>query len=373
MRSWLVVALSVAGCRQVLGIEPPSTAASGVDASGTDASGADAAASDGPHQFCYGAAGYQLCFATPPTGDVVLTGSNNKISTNTFTACTAAPTSWGSAQPDVCMIAADTIELTTSLRVTGTKPLVLVAATSIDIAATLDLSNNGAGSAQPQCATINGYSDTSTSNTGGGGAGGSLKTQGGAGGYGSGYGVPCPAETNHVPLRGGMAGGGGGDYEANNGGGTGGLGGGAVFLAAGSAITVDGVINVSGGGGAGGTYYGGGGAGGAGGMVALAAPLLSVGGIIMANGGGGGTPGINDAATGYGASPSVSSPLDGGSGGTMDQGSGSQPSGGHGCGAAAPAVAGASGTAGGGGGCGFVLVSGTVTGGTSISPGTNPF
>jgi len=70
--------------------------------------------------------------------------------------------SWTCAgQPDVCLIEADTIAVSANVRVTGTRPLVLVATTSIDIAATLDvashgLSQPGPGAGSTPCAGIDG-------------------------------------------------------------------------------------------------------------------------------------------------------------------------------------------------------------------------
>jgi hypothetical protein len=315
---WLVLA---AGCSQIFGIDPPRLQ----DGGGSPGDASDAMVGDAP--ACYGTTGYLLCYQHPPTGTVPLMGTMD--TTAGASMCSAVPASWtAGGQMDACVIAADTITIGSNLRVTGARPLVLVAATSITIAGTLDLSNHGAGSGSVKCSSMDGANGmTSPVIPGGAGAGGSLETPGGNGGASSSAsGSTCGAQLNHLPLRGGMDGGTGGSCQAGTA--SGGHGGGAVFLAAGTSITVDGVINVSGGGGAGGTYYAGGAGGGSGGMIALYAPSISANGTLMANGGGGGTSGVNNAGTRSGGDPSVTTPTMGGAGGVF----GSQASGGDGCG-----------------------------------------
>ena len=191
---------------------------------------------------------------------------------------------------------------------TGTPPLVVLARTTITVAAVLDVggagSTGGPGASNGNSSTTTGgcrgKAGRSNSTTGAafgeGGGGGGAVTAGGAGapsnlngetGVG---GTSCAAAPDTIPLRGGNGGGHGGQATGNAGGG----GGGAVMLVALESITIE-----SGGGavaapGAGGltaaTGSGGGGGGGSGGAILLEAPIVNVMGAVTANGGGGGSP-----------------------------------------------------------------------------------
>ena len=370
MRSalWLgLVAAVTPGCRQVFGIDPPRLAG--------DAGGDVADAPFGPPadaSYCYGPAAFPLCFETAPTGTVT---PGATLDTTASASCMEPlPASWTAAgQPDVCLIAVADVNISSNLRVTGTRPLVVVAAATITVSATLDVSSHaggsaGAGAGSPPC-TGDVLDGGGNATAGGGGAGGTLATPGanGVGSFGTG-GVSCPASTALAPLRGGPNGGTGG-YGADPTGNTpAGLGGGAVFLAAGTSITISGAIDASGGGGGGGTYFAGGGGGGAGGTIALYAPTITAFGTLMTNGGGGGTAGGNNGFTANGGDPLLSTPLAGGAGGVYE----SQSTGGDGCGHGTPATSGSGGGASGGGGCGFILSNQPLSGAT-VSPGVTPF
>ncbi len=369
--SWLALAAAFTpGCRQVFGIDPPRLAG--------DATVDVADAPVGPPadaSYCYGPSTFLMCFDTPPTGSLNLMA----IDSGKAASCaTTLPASWTAAgQPDVCLLAFNDITVASNVRMKGTRPLVLLAATTINVSATLDASSQGAnnpgpGASSPPCsAAINGYDNPTPDAPAGGGAGGTLAGAGAAGGGNpAGNGMPCAASIAHSPLRGGEDGGLGGDQPDYNLNSKAGLGGGAIYLVAGTSITIgaSGLINVSGGGGNGGQTETGGGGGGAGGMIALYAPAIDAIGTLMSNGGGGG------GGQGNGGNPSTTTPTLGGAGGSFN----SAPLGGTGCGRGAPPTAGANsatgfGAAGGGGGCGFILSSDTQLSSATVSPGLTPF
>ena len=372
--SWLALAAALMpGCRQVFGIDPPRLAG---DAAADSADGPVGPPADA--SYCYGPSTFLMCFDTPPTGSLDLTTT---IDTGKLMTCAATlPASWTAAgQPDVCLLAYNDITIATGIRAKGTRPLVLLAAATINVSATLDASsqnsnNPGPGASSPPCSvSINGYNNPNAQEPGGGGAGGTLAGAGAnGGGNPPGIGVACAASIEHTPLRGGGDGGLGGaqpDYNLNS---KPGLGGGAVYLVAGTSITIgaSGLINVSGGGGNGGVDVTGGGGGGAGGMIALYAPTIDAIGTLMSNGGGGG------GGEGAGSNPSTASPTLGGMGGSFN----GSPVGGTGCGRGAQPTAGANGSgasgfgaSAGGGGCGFILSSDTQLSSATVSPGLTPF
>ncbi|HVK84749.1 MAG TPA: hypothetical protein VM513_11610 [Kofleriaceae bacterium] len=191
----------------------------------------------------------------------------------------------------------------------GSRPLVLFAATTIDISGELDGSAT-VGQPGPGGSTSN--TNTNVGSGCRGRAGRLLSTQHGEGGGGGGGataggnggpsnaasptgigGELCASRSTTRPLRGGAAGGAGGASDLNSGG----PGGGAVMLLALQSITISltGSVSVSGGGGrsgAGGTVGSGegGGGGGAGGAILLEARTITVNGALIANGGGGAAP-----------------------------------------------------------------------------------
>lgn len=312
-------------------------------------------------ETCYGApTGYvQPCFAAPLTGQRMIAGD---IDTDTGSADCNAMVS----NTTHCVIAAGTLAIGagTTVRVTGDRPLVLVAET-LDIQGTLDV----ASKRQPERIGANshpagGCGTPTAAQASGGGAGGTLGGEGGNGGTGDGGGGGVAALPVAITaLRGGCNGSVG--KNSNNGnGGTAGRGGGAVYLIA-TALTVgaNGVINASGAaGGAGVAGDAGGGGGGSGGFIGLDAATITNNGEIYANGGGGGEGDSNQSGN-PGSEATSTAAAAGGTNGGMggDGGAG---------GAATPAGDGRmsnDGGGGGGGGAGIVRTFRDTVGG-AVSP-----
>ncbi|MFN0246470.1 MAG: Calx-beta domain-containing protein [Kofleriaceae bacterium] len=86
---------------------------------------------------CYGTGAYSVCFATPPPGTTNLPPT---IATDSSPACESAqPIGWtANGQPEACFVIGDTIAAITPTRVTGSRPLVLVAAHTIVVTARID-------------------------------------------------------------------------------------------------------------------------------------------------------------------------------------------------------------------------------------------
>jgi hypothetical protein len=191
----------------------------------------------------------------------------------------------------------------------GSRPLVILAATDVQIDGTLTVASSGdrvgaggqpggtPGPGNGEGAGADGSSDTTEFVFSGGGGGG-YGTAGGAGGEGydeatsrdGGDGGDPYGAPSLVPLLAGSGGGsgGGGTFRAQHGG----PGGGAIQVSAGRSITVgaSGVVDASGGGGLQGqtgTTAGGGGGGGSGGSLMLEAPDVELAGAVGSNGGGG--------------------------------------------------------------------------------------
>ncbi len=306
---------------------------------------------DGPsgssHCFGSGLIG-NLCFTTPPSGTSTLTVA---IDTATVGSGDCSEIRAQTGGPSLCVIAAETIQVSGVVKVTGANPLVLIANTTITIGGTLDAASHAAipgGGARATCGAVglDGTISNDPNGGGGGGAGGSFGGAGGPGGNGR-QGAQHGTPTGPVPatvLIGGCPGGRGGAGNGGGGEGSPGSGGGAVYLIANSSITISGALDASGAGGGGGgdglNSAAGGGGGGAGGMIGLDAPSITVTGSVFANGGGGG-------GGGGGQAGNVGTP-------------GADPT------AAQTAAAGGQGGQGGGGNGGLGSV-GTTTGGT----GTN--
>ncbi len=214
----------------------------------------------------------------PPNG--AFSTTTDCVTPSVLGACEVVDQSDGS---ELCACRADRFTIGT-LRVTGTRALVLLAFDEVIVGGTLDVggdrTTNGPGASRD-------YATTATSLTGG--AGGSYGTSGG-GSAAMAFGDPAL-----VPLLGGMRG-----QDACNST-RGGGGGGALQITAGGAITVSGTILAGGGGGngggSGGTCVGGPG-GGSGGAILLEAPVVTVTGTVAASGGGGGGGGSNDFGSG---------------------------------------------------------------------------
>lgn len=315
---------------------------------------------------CFGPASpsaFEVCLGEAPTGAITLPAMLDTRPGVSDLCLEAQPVGWTPAQPPACFIIANsiTVDITT---VTGTRPLVLVASSTITINGLLDVSSHADGHTGPAangsgCNEFPGVPGGSSEGRGGG-AGGSFMTVGGDGGEG---GEEGEADNGEAPeamdmpamLHGGCSGQQGNGTTA----GAPGAGGGAVYLVAGSTVTGAGTINASGAGGAagGGTSRPGGSGGGTGGMVAVHAGA-TIGVALMANGGGGSGGGNSSV---IGSDPDPDAPMAQASGGAGDG------TGGRGFGGTMPASVGQSGGddesgGGGGGGAGWILTNLAPTG-----------
>lgn len=331
-----------------------------------EAAGSCTMPSDGA-RTCYGVnTAPFIQFCDPPLSERRrdLTGD---IDTNS--ACTVVTVI---GQVPLCLIAADIITTTNTIRVTGGHPLVLLARESMSIDGVLNLAGSrddtastplAAGANVEACASPKG----DTALPGGGGPGGSHRGRGGRGGASAQSGTtdaPLPLEVS--TLHGGCRGGDGGPA-----GGLGGNSGGAIYLLA-PKLEILGTINASGGGGRVASTSTGGGGGGSGGMILLWSSgaigfgndarvfALGGGGSAGGTGSGPGEPGQDPRSPTEGAIATTQSPGAGGAGGGPSTSDGD------------PGGAGAA-TGGGGGGGGAVgeirlIGPGTVVDGNKVAP-----
>ena len=317
---------------------------------------------DAPDPKCFGSGIFYICSPTDPTGAESL-DNDNTIDTTTCNGSNRGIVNMGTPPLSVCMVFADTITLGSGeiVEVSGTRPLVLAAVTSMTLSGSIDASSFGAklgpGANPSQCGTAG--NGVGALNGGGGGAGGTFTTPGGAGGAGEGVagGSPVAATPTSNVLRGGCKGGQGMPgvgVTATEGG----NGGGALYLASRGTITINSNIDASGGGGNGGALgRNGGGGGGSGGMIVFHAETLTIASTarVFANGGGGGGgAGTNDPGD-PGADPTppnITVPAQGGQANT-----GGRSQGGNGAAGTTNATAGSDlGAGGGGGGGGHGLI-----------------
>jgi hypothetical protein len=333
-------------------------------------------------QACFGSGDWELCF-TSALPSAPATFSPGVFDTDVGPC--ASGVEWTSpAQPDTCVIAGTSIDITANTLVIGSKPLALVSTGTIMLATSivLDVSSHrgastGPGS-QPALCTAFPVAPTSATTGAGGGAGGSFMSKGGNGGP-SGLGAApgqSPAADSAAPvvLRGGCSGQTGAAAAAGSEG-PGGKGGGAVYLLASTSISLLGVINASGAGGSGAANTAGGGGGaGSGGMIVLAAPVITASNArLLANGGGGGGGGGSGGGmAGSDPSPSLPTVQASGGGGGAGNGCGGQGDGGNGATGTQGAGSGEFGSigddcggGGGGGGVGFIRSSIAITGVTA--------
>ena len=351
--AWLAFAAlpALTGCRELLGLDDPTPGS-------TDAPGPDATLT------CFGHSGWEICTDSIPAA---IPGLSGVFDTDSDARCMSPQhANWTTAdQPAACIVVAAQITTYATTFVTGSRPLVLIAQTSITIptGTLLDgASHHGSasgpaalGASCPSFATTPGNAITG----GGGGAGASFGSLGASGGGGNGGAAPggtMQAIVGAVPvMRAGCRGQSGGDGNVAAPG-VGGVGGGALYLVAGNTIVIDGAVDTSGGGGIGGSSRSGGGGGGSGGLIAVFAPMVTGSGAIVANGGGGGAGGENSqTAGGNGFDPVPSNPLVHAAGGVGQNGAGN---GGQGAAATAATagITGSSGRGGGGGGGGTGIV-----------------
>ena len=326
-------------------------AACGSSASDTapDAAAPDAAPVPIDAQLCFGS--YHYCFAAAPTGTLTV---RDTLDADHDLRCAPEIT-------DVCAIGARDLVVSQQLRVTGTRPVALIART-IQVDGQLTVAKNR-GRADDCVAPA-------AAGSLGGGAGGSFVTVGGDGGKSKtgGGGLASPASAVPAALRGGCP----GDATSTTGLAAGGL---ALIATERIAIYAGSLVDACGTGGAGHAAGGAGGAGsggGSGGLVVLDAPDLALDGTILAlgGGGGGGADSMSDGSAGLTACTTAGSTNPGGGSGATMGGSGAS---------TGPATSGAGtsvtarGGAGGGGGLGAILVRGTVSGAGKLLPAATSF
>jgi hypothetical protein len=348
---WLVLVLAGSGCNSLLGIDELTP----IDASGSDE--IDAAPIDSPPgSICAMLVDPVICFTPLPTDPIMIEGVN----TDTDPRCVVSTQNGGSS---ICAILGGTITIpATGAIISGARPLLLVATTTITVDGILDASSEdgtsrigpGANPVPGQCGPA--LSAGGGNDGGGGGAGGSFSTKGGNGGKGGGNGGSngVLAADPQVPtiLRAGCRG-----SEGGRNGGPGGFGGGAIYLVAGTSIAITARVTANGAGGTGATNNeSAGGGGGAGGMIVVEAPAISLAGTtaeLSANGGGGGEGTVSTDAGEGGESAAWDMAATGGTGGSTNGGDGG--TGATGTAAAAVGglgIAGGEGNDGGGGGGG---------------------
>jgi len=349
LRAWLLVVASLAGCRQLAGLDDPIPG--------------DAIASGGT--FCYGTGLVRVCFDEAPTGALVIAQT---IDTGAF-GCSTHVTSGGTG---LCVIGGESISLASGQSVSAIGsgvPLVLVATTTIDIDGTLDASAKHQGSSTPAGGGFTGCqagTNPASGTYGGGGQGGSFLAKGGDGGGGGAQAGGIAGSALAVPTtpHGGCAG-----HAGANQGGNGGKGGGAVYLIANNAITVRGRLDASGAGGSGeGDSMGaGGGAGGSGGMIGLDAPSVVIDGAVCAVGGGGAAGAYDNQGNNGGDASGGTTACTPGPGGTAQSSAGAGGDGGS-DGAGTPGGSATYGGGGGGGSSGYITIYGTFSGSGAIHP-----
>ena len=280
MRGALLLVL-ICGCRGILGIEDVHVIDNFEDATTTPSDGGtDDAPPDAPNpgQVCLGNHAVKVC-VDPQTTDLQLPTTIDTNVACTFTQPQSSP-------PSICVIAARSITQPNQkqTRVTGPRPLLLVATETISIGGVIDVSShrndtNGAGANTGNCGQAGNGAAAIGSLGGGGGAGGSLGGIGGTGGSALGGNPGGTSTASAVPtiLRGGCKGGKGGQLNGSTAG-LPGSGGGAVYLLAGTRIDLLGnsVLNASGAAGAGSDARCGGSGGGSGGMIGLEAPIVQI-------------------------------------------------------------------------------------------------
>ncbi len=369
MQAWMACCLSVAACGY-----PP------LDRLVGDAN------SGGPPpdaQACFGSFDLdKICFSVIPSMPVTTAG-DAPINTDDTAACN--PNVTGANKDKYCVIAGAgfTLAAGKTIRAFGSKPLVLLSTTNVDLQGGVDVSSHNTGAmnlgagANPSTSCANLLTATGNS----GGFGGSFGGKGGDGeGVDGSRGIATLAVGFPTVLRGGCPGGDGGSSTAGATPGAGGGGGGAVAIIAATRIDFNGKINASGAGGLGGSALRcGGGGGGSGGMIVLDAPTITPGptGLVFANGGGGAEGGAGPGAGGVASmglpgGESTGPKVVGTKGGGVSGGDGGD--GGDGTAAATVNGAPAGGTSqhdggggGGGGGAGFTRAPG-VTDGNIIAP-----
>ncbi len=312
---------------------------------------------------CYGDHLVEFCPNVLQPTYVVLTGAPQAVDTDSAGApCTVIQARGG---VEVCVIAANAIDIQGILRARGRRPLVLFGLSSIVVTGLVDVSDGGAGTSTTTCASASGSQQPAMGGSAGGGAGGSFTSSGGLGG--SAFtpivnALPNQPSTLISAIRSGCNGGAGGaGYPGSNKGpGLRGIAGGAVYLLSPSSITITGSINASGGGGGGGgggaivNASAGGGGGGSGGFIGLEGNPVSLAPttFLLAQGGGGGAGSSDTVAGAPGKTPALSAPFMAALGGVRLGSNGAGGAGSMASGGGAPGMSASGNNASGGGGGG---------------------
>jgi len=325
----------------------------------------DAAADSSSPCWPYTPTNYMPCAANFPPAQQFPNGAT-MIDTG------SAGCSYGNG--DICLYHYQSVSITTALRVTGPRPLIIVSDQDIDVMANVSY-DGSVGMAGPSC---NAPAVGNAAKLGAGGGGGGYGAPGAPGGAGSGVGAPAGGSAygsgSLDPLFPGCPGATGGSAGSGTTGGDPGKGGGALELSAkgivrimpGAIVSADGA---GGGPGAGnGSAASGGGGGGTGGAVLLEGAMVNVGGSVCAVGGGGGEGGP---LNGFGSAGGNGSGCTRGAGGSTGVGAGGDGGGTTMPGAGTPAgsvIAGG----GGGGSIGRIRIhgvnGGSTTGSTFVPP-----
>ena len=314
---------------------------------------------------CWGTAAefFSVCVDPKPMTNLDVQGGTMTIDT---TNCPQYQTQ--ASPPAVCVLAYNfiTIASTATLRVKGTRPLALVAISTLTVSGTIDVSSSqgdqGASSNVSDCnIPAPGSPGIGQTGGGGGGAGGALAGDGGMGGGGTGGsagggGTGALSADKLLRIRGGCPGAAGGKSVSGLAG-SGGPGGGAIYLMSKGAIQVteEAVIDASGAAGAAPGPRGGGGGGGSGGFIGFHGASYAFGATaqIYAVGGGGASGGADTSPgkPGVEATGPMNTATSSGASGSGTGGFGAFLSGGDGT--AATSRAGGGGGGGGGGLVGF--------------------
>ncbi|HEY5927678.1 MAG TPA: hypothetical protein VIV11_38600 [Kofleriaceae bacterium] len=333
MSMWQVavaLAVTTSGCRFLLGDGPDDNNGADAASAGIDTMIADA--NTDPKCGWGGSALLQggICLGELPTTSPTIPST---INTDTSQLC--VPYSLGGGS--YCVIAGVDL-VVPSVRVVGSKPLVLIATATITVNGVVDIASHTTGASGGSGAALDAACNYGTGPTGGAnpetraGGGGSFAGTGGYGGLRNnqirtddsgkpGAAIPLAPPTT---LRGGCRGQDGNTAPIS----IGGLGGGAILLAAATSIdvTAAAAINASGAGGNGGATLRGGAGGGSGGMIVLDAPMVNVVGRVFSDGGGGGEGGGMNQPGNDGLESNGMLPARGGSAGSLggsDGGNGS--------------------------------------------------
>lgn len=268
--------------------------------------------------------GLDVCLVSPPSGDIVITGEQS-INTDKEGMAPLECKPLAANSSEVCAIAGQSITVSSNalLSASGSRPLVLIGATSITIDGTIDVASHRGGQQGP-ASGLPGCNNGQNPSAQGGGQGGSFGGRGGDGGDhedDENSGGRAGMAMMVTVLRGGCQGGAG-----SPGGSPGGHGGGAIALVTDSLVLgANGTINASGAGGPGASPgRRGGSGGGSGGMIVLAAGTITAasGAQIFANGGHGGGGSTNQIAGGDGNDPTSATSSGSGGDASGDAGDG---------------------------------------------------